>query len=264
MKYLFFLELLLIISVASAQQKPVRLPAANNKIIVIAHRGNHVRVPENTVASVEEAINAGADYVEIDLRTTKDGYMVLHHDATVDRMTNGKGKVKDLSLNALRQFSIDSIYRIPEFRDILKTCRNRINIYLDFKDANVSETYRQIKEAGMEKHVVVYINAEIQYGEWRAIAPEMPLMGSLPENVSNEHEFDKFYRSTPFEVLDNVTDPSMISMAKRRGVAIWLDVQAKDEGPASWKKALERNIQGLQTDHPDALIEYLKQNGLRY
>jgi glycerophosphoryl diester phosphodiesterase len=263
MKYFFLTGFVFLFLITSAQQKLVSLPPSKNKIIVIAHRGNHVRVPENTVAAAKEAIRAGADYVEIDLRTTKDGYLVLQHDATVNRMTNGKGNVKDLSLKQINQLSINRNYKVPEFQEILNTCRNRINIYLDFKDGDVAETYRQIKEAGMEKQVVVYINAEAQYAQWRAIAPEVPLMNSLPESVTNEKEFDKFFAAYPFEVLDNVTDSTMKTLTKSKGIAIWLDVQSKDEGPASWTNALDKNVQGLQTDHPDALIEYLKKNGLR-
>ena len=85
---------LLSIFTGVAQTAPV-LPASKNKLVVIAHRGNHVNVPENSLASYEEAIKSGADYVEIDLRTSKDGMLMIHNDATVDRMTNGQGNVAD-------------------------------------------------------------------------------------------------------------------------------------------------------------------------
>jgi glycerophosphoryl diester phosphodiesterase len=55
----------------------------------------------------------------------------------------------------------------------------------------------------------------------------------------------------------------MVAVTKSKGIAIWLDVQSKDDGPGSWMNALGKNIQGLQTDHPDALIDYLKKNRLR-
>ena len=154
---------------AGAQQSP--LPLSKNKFIVIAHRGNHVNVPENTVASVTEAIKSGADYAEIDLRTTKDGYLVLCHDASVDRMTDGKGNIKDLTLQEIKKLKITAangmVYRIPEFREVLAACQGRINIYLDFKDADAAESYRQLKAAGMEKKVVVYLNKVPQYKDWR-------------------------------------------------------------------------------------------------
>ena len=77
------------------------LPAVKNKCVVIAHRGNHTHAPENSLKSISEAIDVGADYVEIDLRSTRDGQLILMHDETVDRMTNLNGKVKDLAWSAL-------------------------------------------------------------------------------------------------------------------------------------------------------------------
>ena len=74
------------------------LPESKHRLVVIAHRGNHVNFPENTLASYKAAITAGADYVEVDLRTTKDGHLVVLHDSKVDRTTNGLGKISDMTL----------------------------------------------------------------------------------------------------------------------------------------------------------------------
>src|SRR5882724_10476733 len=90
---------------AKGQSRPV-LPISAHKIIVVAHRGDHVDVPENTLAAYEKAIQHGADFTEIDLRTTKDGELVIMHDASVDRMTNGKGNIKDLTYEQLRQLKV--------------------------------------------------------------------------------------------------------------------------------------------------------------
>jgi len=249
-----------------AQGRFSPLPAVRNGFVVIAHRGNHVKVPENTIASVEEAIRAGADYVEIDLRTTKDGFLVLSHDATVDRMTDGKGKVRDLTFGEIRKLKVgeDSTpYRIPTFREVLDVCKGRMNIYLDFKDADPAVTYRQIKAAGMEKQVVVYLNKAAQYDQWKKVAPAMPLMSSIPEPVKTLAQFRQFLEQVQVAVLDNIYDTALQAVARQKGVALWLDVESNNEGPADWDRALSRNIQGLQTDHPDALIAYLRQTKRR-
>src|SRR3954462_964503 len=113
--------------------QPNPAPASKHKFIVAAHRGNHVIYPENTIAAYQEAIKNEADYVEIDLRTTKDGELISMHDATVSRMTNGKGLVADLTLNELEQLEVKSkdttskvIYRIPTFKQILQLCKHKI------------------------------------------------------------------------------------------------------------------------------------------
>ncbi|HVW60809.1 MAG TPA: ChbG/HpnK family deacetylase [Puia sp.] len=250
----------------SAQVPLSPLPSVRNGFVVISHRGNHVKVPENTIASIQEAIRVGADYVEIDLRTTKDGYLVLSHDATVDRMTDGKGRVRDLTFEEIERLKVgkdSTIYRVPTFREVLNACKGRMNIYLDFKDADVEETYRQIKAAGMERQVVVYLNKVEQYMQWKKAAPGMPLMSSLPGEIKTPDQFRRWADQARLEVLDNVYDTAMQAVAHEKGIALWLDVESAGEGPALWDKALAWNIQGLQTDHPEALVAYLQQTGRR-
>ncbi len=150
------------------------LPISKHRFIVIAHRGDHVDVPENTIEAFKQGIKHGVDYVEIDLRTTKDSVLVIMHDATVDRMTNGKGSVSDLTLQEIKVLKVigkkngsGKEYQIPTFEEVLKTCRNKIHIYLDFKNAGVQQCYNMIKQYGMEHQVIVYINSPFQYQEWR-------------------------------------------------------------------------------------------------
>lgn len=267
-----FLTLFLLFSAAIvfSQPAPAPLPETKYKLVVIAHRGNHIKVPENTLESVKEAIKSGADYVEIDLRTTKDGQLVIHHDATVDRMTNGRGNVKDLTLDEIQQLKVadknkptKKTYRIPTLSNVLKACKGKINIYLDFKDAGVTETYRQIQEAGMEKQVAVYINAIPQYKEWRKTAPGIPLITSAIEEVKNKEQLAFFLEQGTIEVLDNINDKEMVATANDKGVAVWLDAQSDHEGADEWNQVLQKEIQGIQTNHPEALIAYLNKSGLR-
>lgn len=246
------------------------LPTSKNQLVVIAHRGNHVSVPENSLASYEEAIKCGADYVEIDLRTSKDGLLMILHDDTVDRMTNGTGKVAEKTWAELQSLQLknpnpnDAVaYRIPEFREVLRLCKNRINIYLDFKDADVAETWKQIQAEGMEKQIVVYINKIPDYKKWRNAAPQVSLMTSLFEEVKNKDQLRYFLGQVKIEALDNIFDKEMVQTAQNEGVAVWLDVQSASEGPQVWDSTLQKGVNGVQTDHPDELIKYLKTNKWR-
>ncbi len=254
---------------ATAQNAPV-LPAAKNKLVVIAHRGNHVNVPENSLASYEEAIKSGADYVEIDLRTSKDGILMILHDATVDRMTNGQGNVADKTWAELQSLQLKNpkaddptAYRIPEFREVLRLCKNRIYIYLDFKNADVAETWKQIQAEGMEKQIVVYLNKVPDYKKWRSVAPQMPLMTSLFDEVKNKDQLRYFLGQVKIEALDNIYDKEMVQAAQSDGVSVWLDVQSPSEGPEAWNNALQKGVNGIQTDQPEVLVKYLTTNGWR-
>ncbi|MCC6286559.1 MAG: alpha/beta hydrolase fold domain-containing protein [Chitinophagaceae bacterium] len=253
-----------------AQDQQASLPKTKYKLVVIAHRGDHVKVPENTIASIKEAIKSGADYVEVDLRTTKDGYLVLQHDASVDRMTDGKGNVKELTLAQIQALKVSDknksekkIYRVPTFAEVLKACKGKINIYLDFKDADVTETYTQIQAAGMENQVAVYLNSISQYKKWRSVAPKMPLITSVIDGVTNKEQLSFFLSQGRIEALDNINDTAMIATANDNGVAVWMDVESDDEKADIWHTALLKGIQGIQTDHPAALVKYLTEKGLR-
>ena len=251
---------------ARAQSTPP-LPLSKHGFIVIAHRGSHLVKPENSTGSVKDAIEEGADYVEVDLRTTKDGYLVLCHNETVDNTTNGHGQVRDLTLQALLTLNLHSNdgieYHIPQFSEVLALCKNKINIYLDFKEADVAETYRQLQAAGMEKQVVVYLNKKEQYAAWRKIAPAMPLMSSLPGSVKTKDDLAIAMAKMHLEVLDNVKDSSLLTVTRAHGINVWLDVQGSDETPAKWSAVIKLGVQGMQTDHPKALVQYLEQNSLR-
>lgn len=240
------------------------LPHSKHKTVVIAHRGNHVNAPENTLASTREAINCGADYVEVDLRTTKDGHLVAMHDAKVDRTTNGMGKVADMTWQEVEELQVfnrnKKTHRIPEFKELLALCKGKINIYLDFKDADVAETWKQIKAAGMEHQVVVYLNKEEQYKQWKEVAPEVPLMTSLPKEIANKEQLAAFLEQMQIQVVDNITNPEMLKAAHDHGISVWLDVQSPTEGPASWNEALHKGVQGLQTDKPAEMVSYLMKN----
>ena len=263
----FTLILMSFISISFGQRTLAPLPKSKNGFIVIAHRGSHLVKPENSIASIEEAIELGADYVEIDLRTTRDGHLVLLHNETVDGTTDGKGRIQDLSLDEVQKLSLNAKdgnpYRVPSFMEALKACKNRINIYLDFKAADVLKAYQEIQAAGMEKQVLVYINKMEDYKSWRGLAPQLPLMSGLPKNIKTKEELIAVLKKMPLEATDNIPDASLVAAMRENGLSIFLDVQMADEAPIKWKAAMEKGVQGVQTDHPAALIQYLKTNDLR-
>jgi len=245
------------------------LPKTQHKIKIIAHRGSHLQVPENTLAAYEMAIAEGADYVEVDLRTTKDGKLIVLHDESVKKMTGKDALIQNLNFDEIKNLKIAPVapgdtktYSIPTFESVLALCKGKINIYLDFKEANVAQTYKLIRQAGMQNNVVVYLNKKDQYGQWKKVAPAMPLMASLPEN-STASGIKDFLSKTPVDVVDNAQDTSLINILHNNHVEIWLDVQSRDENPAKWDRALSLGIDGLQTDHPAQLIEYLKTKKIR-
>src|SRR5579863_7434882 len=94
------------------------------QIVVISHRGEHLAHPENTLPAFEAAIAAGADYFEMDVRTTSDGKLVLMHDAKVDRTTNGTGLVRQMTFDQIRELDAGAKFnasftgtKVPAFEE---------------------------------------------------------------------------------------------------------------------------------------------------
>ena len=272
MKLITLIPILLLLA-AKADCQPNPVPKARHKYIVVAHRGDHTVYPENTLEGYAATIRDGADYIEIDLRTTTDGKLISMHDASVNRMTDSKGLIKDLTLQQIAELKVrvknkpdTATYRIPTFEQILKLCRDKIYIYIDFKEADATATLNLLKQYHMEKQVLVYINKVSQITDWRKTDPTMPLMLSMPDSVKDAGAMKKFIDAYHPDVLDgnyNTYTHDMLEFAASAKLPVWPDVQGPLEGPLVWDKAIAIGLKGLQTDNPPALIKYLEGNGLR-
>jgi glycerophosphoryl diester phosphodiesterase len=272
MKFIFTSLVIALVSL-HVNAQPNALPTPRHKFTVIAHRGDHLRYPENTLEAYEEAITNGVDYVEIDLRTTKDGHMVSLHNASVDHMTGAKGNISEMTLNEVLGLTIKSnqsgdtaTYHIPTFEQILQLCKDKIYIYIDYKDASAAATYSLLKKYGMERQVLVYINEDSQFKDWRKVDKDMPLMLSMPDEIKTPEGLKQFVQQAQPDVLDGSWDdytPEIVSMAKSLHISTWPDIQSSNEGPSNWSPAVLKGFTGLQTDHPLALIQFLQSKGLR-
>lgn len=241
---------------------------SQTKRLVIAHRGDHTEAPENTLKAYEDAIKNRVDYVEVDLRTSKDNKLVVMHDASVDRMTNGKGAVKELTFQQLQQLEVIDkerpslgSHKILRFEEVLDLCKGKIKIYLDFKDADPKIVWEFIQKKKMEKSIVVYINHEDQYTKWRSVAPQMPLIVSLPDSIRSVSALATFIEKYNPDILDGGVEnytPEMVLHAVKMKKEIWLDFQRVNEGPLNWSRGIRLGIQGFQTDKPKELKIWLQ------
>jgi glycerophosphoryl diester phosphodiesterase len=247
------------------------LPQPLHDFVVIAHRGNHTRAHENTLTALRQAIEAGVDYAEIDVRRTSDGQYVLMHDRTVDRMTTGHGAVDQLTLEQIKTLVVRDLKRpevptdrVPTFAEALDVIRGRINIYLDFKAGDPAEVAKAIRDAGVVRQIMVYDGAD-SVEQWHRTAPELPLIISPPDNLSPERLID-FAKSRRIEVLDGSWrsySREQLQAARQTGLKIWPDIQTAGEDDTYFSNVLAMGFTGVQTDHPEELIAWLKARKLR-
>lgn len=100
---------------------------------IVAHRGLHLDVPENSMAAVAAAIAAGFDRIEVDVRATRDGELVLMHDGTLWRTTSAGGSIADVDAAALRDVRLADRSAVPTLQDVLACCRGRAVLCIDVK-----------------------------------------------------------------------------------------------------------------------------------
>lgn len=236
---------------------------ARNGIYVIAHRGVHTGIPENSLPAYAKAIELGCDFVEIDVRRTKDGHFVSIHNPKIDAYVVGKtGLVRDMTLEQLKALDIGSRIgpewkgtRIPTFEEILALAKGKIGIYLDLKVAALPELVKILKEYGMERDVIWYIPSDfyIKSGA-KAFGNSYPMPD--PGSFKNLGNFLDNYTVDIVATDMGTLTPDFVTRAHAGNTKVFVD---EDEGSESeWNKILYWQTDGIQTDHPEKLILFLE------
>lgn len=109
------------------------------KPLVIGHRGAMGHETENTLPSIQKAIDLGVDMIEIDVFKVKSGEIVVFHDDTVDRLTNGPGKIEDYDIFDLKKLIVDGGHQIPLLQDVLKLVNNKVVLNIELKGAGTAD-----------------------------------------------------------------------------------------------------------------------------
>ena len=229
--------------------------SAQARVVAIAHRGEHLHHPENTLPAYQAAIEAGADFIEVDVRTTSDGKLVMMHDRTVDSMTNGKGSVKEMTFAQVRALDVRGS-QAPTFDEVLQLARGKIGIYVDSKDVTAADMISAVEKYEMLDKIVVYGG----YQYLKDVAAQRPKIRIMPESVSAaacKKIIDELHpKVIAFDARD-FTD-EIIGLARNAGADIYVDRFGAADTPAGWQDAIDRGATGIQTNKPAELVEYLR------
>lgn len=246
---------------------PAALSTQPGKVAIIAHRGEHLQHPENTLPAFHAAIDAGADYIELDVRTTSDGKLVLMHDSMLNRTTDGSGELKKHTFDEIRSLDAGARFsaafagtQVPTLDEALELARGRINVYVDTKDADPQQLIDTIVRHDMQDHVVIFGNPFLLY-EVRKILPTLRVM---PE-ATNADICAFLIHSMPLQVIafdERDFKGPVIDVAKQAHVQIFVDRLNEADTPESWQKAIDQGVNGIQTNRLDALAAYLRERGL--
>jgi glycerophosphoryl diester phosphodiesterase len=245
--------------------------------LVIAHRGDSARRPENTLASFASALEIGAEIVEFDVHLTRDGEVVVIHDPTVDRTTDGTGRVAELTLAELRRLSagypsrFGDEYRgerISTLSEVLGLIRERaigmIEIKYDAVTADAeggveAHTLAEVRKAGMEKQVALISFSRVALVRCRQLAAAIP-RGHL------------FHGAEVADVLAGAREVGTDLVLPEKGMlSIELRDRAREAGlkvatwviddPAELQALAHFDLYGIGSNRPGEMMEALRGEG---
>ncbi|GAA0421699.1 glycerophosphodiester phosphodiesterase [Agaribacter marinus] len=110
----------------------------------IGHRGYPAKYPENTKSSFQAAIDLNYTHIELDVHLSKDGIPVVMHDHKIDRMTNGKGEIREYTLKELRNFTINDMEVIPTLEEVLLIAKDRVTVSIELKNPKLYNNMEEI------------------------------------------------------------------------------------------------------------------------
>jgi glycerophosphoryl diester phosphodiesterase len=236
-------------------------------VLVIAHRGASGYAPENTLAAFKRALALGATFIETDLQLSRDARFVAIHDDTVNRTTNGTGKVHDLSLADLRRLDAGSWFgseftgeRIPTLDEILEFSKKHdVVFYLELKPGGswggehaLIGALRESQEAA--RMVVISFDAGILEG-LRKIEPT--LMTGLLFDGQNDRPLERAVEvgARQLAIRGDLVTPALLTEARKKDLQVvcWTVNQA-----AHMRLLIDAGVDGIMSDYPDRIVAAIK------
>ena len=265
---------------------------AQNKIQVTAHRGDWRNAPENSLLAFKYAAAMGADMVELDLKKTKDGEIVIMHDETINRTTNGKGKPGDYTLQEIKEFRLkNGLGRvtnnpIPTLKEVMTALKGKpVMVNLDKSYPYYQEAYAILNETGTLPQAL--FKSEMPYDSLKQRYPQLigkiTYMAVVDLDKPNARKVINDYlhnmKMYAFE-MNFKTDTSSIlannEFIRKTGTKVWINslwaslnagheddlAVEQNNKKDSWDWIIAHNATIIQTDRPQLLLMYLREKHL--
>jgi len=232
-------------------------------MLVIGHRGASGHAPENTLAAFRKAVALGATFIETDLQLSRDAHFVAIHDSTVNRTTNGKGEVHDLTLAQLRNLDAGSWFgsefsgeRIPTLEEILQfSKKNDVVFYLEIKPAGSwggeHALVGALRDSGeLARAVAISFDAALVL-RLRQIEPT--LMTGLLYDGQFERPAEKAVEVGARQLIarGDLVTPVLLEQARTKDLQV---VCWTVNHPAHMRLLIEAGVDGIMSDYPDRLL----------
>jgi glycerophosphoryl diester phosphodiesterase len=237
----------------------LRSPGA--QVLRVGHRGAKGHAPENTQASFDLALELGVGAVETDVHLTKDGEVVLIHDHTVDRTTDGHGFVRDMTLAELKRLDAGSWFdsrfagqRIPTLGELLAWAHDRVGVAIEIKNGPIfypgiaEKVIRLLKEHNMERQAILISFDHLVLREAKMIAPEVPTGILYVGRFVNEVGAAMAAGANALHPNWAFVTPDLVEQAHAAGLAVspWCPNDL-----ATLRMLSDMGVDSIGTDYPD-------------
>ena len=234
--------------------------SGNSRPLFIAHRGANLEADENTLTAFEIAVRLGVDYIETDPRLTKDGFYVVHHDPTVDRMTDGKGKISEMTLKEVQALRTKNGEKIPTLDEVFRfALENNIGVYLDTKEKwlpAIQKLVEQIKTSEMSDRVILGLWKQDHLKWVEEHHPEINTCISWPWPPVSLRNLKKLNADWVGTLVPFATQ-TMIQKAHKQGLKV-ITLEINDS--QTILKKINAGIDAILTDNPKLLPYQEKEN----
>jgi len=238
----------------------------SDEIIAIAHRGEAKLAPENTLAAFDLAIEEGAKSIEMDVRMTSDGHLVLMHDDDVSRTTEGEGRISEMTLDEVKSLriepkpwmSVSEEQEVPTLEEALLLINGRALADLDVKNADPSLLVEAIERADALNAAYVDVSSVEEALRLRDLNPQIAIQAGDIDSTEKAAEYiDALDRVEVFEleeIYEGVKDT--IEFCHEHGSKVHIP-EKETLYLLGWPLALSLGVDGIQTDNLQMLMPYL-------
>ncbi|MDF0490165.1 glycerophosphodiester phosphodiesterase family protein [Sphingomonas sp. H39-1-10] len=271
-------------------------------VLVASHRACWKQASENSIDGIRACIALGIDMIEIDVRATSDGKLVLMHDATVDRMTDGHGKVSEIRFEEIRKLRLKPAdggrkateltdRQVPTLEEALQAAKGHILINMDTKDPVQERVFEAVEKAGMADQVVMKMQEDpavpaLADSKFASRSMFMPVIfacdakmqiGTFCTRALGEL-LPRYARYHPVGFELNFENPAFltpeVAAAARKSARLWVnslkpeqaggvsDATALEDPDGVWGKLIGQGFTVILTNQPEALLRYLRRHGL--
>ncbi len=241
--------------------------------VLIAHRGDPSRGPENTLAGVRLALEAEPDFIEVDVHLSADGEVVVIHDADLERTTSGTGEVSEHTLQQLRPLEAGGWYGpaflgepIPTLAEVWQTVGDRSRLAIELKGEGTGAVVGRWAR-GLSSSAPAFVSFRAE--ELRALKTEFPkaelrLISAQSLGESEERTsvcaLAGELGCVGVSVYGSECPPKAIERIHEGGLEVWVWTI---NDPAEWEGFIQAGVDGITTDTPLRLHEFLVNEGLR-